>query len=103
MNHNTFDAFARRSADLLDRRSFLGGVGSALLITGGTPLESEAKNNEKKGKACKKRMKLCRTDLRYDVCEGVSECINDLNKCCKKACKSTQKAIDCCENAGWCL
>jgi hypothetical protein len=27
MNHNTFDSFVRRTADLMDRRSPLGGLG----------------------------------------------------------------------------
>lgn len=103
MDRVRFDMVARRAAGLLDRRSLFAGLSAALLAGSGIPLAEAKKHKNKKSKACKKRMKLCRTDLRDDVCEGNGECISDLNTCCKKACQSTQKAIDCCESAGWCL
>jgi hypothetical protein len=103
MDQITFDRYARRAAGLLDRRSLFGSLSGALLSAGLVPFEGNAKKKgNKKSKGCKKRMKLCRTDLRDDVCEGNDGCITELNRCCKKACQSLNKAVDCCENAGWC-
>ena len=109
MHQNSFDTFVRRASDLLNRRSIVGGLSGALLTLGGVPIATDArkgkhrKSKNKKSKACKKRVKLCNSDLRDDVCEGNDECLREVGKCCKKACQSTQKAIDCCENTGFCL
>ncbi len=108
MHDDTFDTLARRAATLTDRRSLFGGLSAGLLATSGLSLATEAKkkhhnkNKNKKSNACKKRIKLCNRDLRDDICEGNDACLKDLTKCCKKACKSDQQAIACCENAGWC-
>ncbi len=52
MDHVTFDAFSRRTADLLDRRALVGGVSAALLTIAGLPLAAEAKKKHmlKRGK-----------------------------------------------------
>lgn len=107
MNQSTFDTVVRRASELFDRRSMVGGLSGALLALGTVARGMDAKkgkrNKNKKSKACKKRIKLCNSDLRDDVCEGNDECLREVGKCCKKACQSTQKAIDCCENTGFCL
>jgi FAD/FMN-containing dehydrogenase len=44
MNQNTFDTFVRRTATLLDRRSFCGGASAMLVTMAALPLATEAKN-----------------------------------------------------------
>jgi hypothetical protein len=99
MDQNFFDSFARRAADLLDRRSLFGGVSAALLAVSGFPLGAAAKrhNKNKRTKACKKRVKKCRNEFLPD-CESTddpAECEDFVNNCCKKACDSFDKATDC--------
>jgi hypothetical protein len=100
MNQSTFDSFARRTANLVDRRSLFGGLSAALLTAGFVPLNAEAKKGgkgKKKSKACKKRVKKCRNEFLPD-CESTddpAECEDFVNNCCKKACDSFDKATDC--------
>jgi hypothetical protein len=102
MDQSTFDTFARRTANVLNRRSLVGGLGAALLPIIGLPLAAEAKRpGQKKRKKCKKRIKNCRQEVLPD-CENVPElgpnCEEIVNRCCKKACKSVDKAFDCLAN-----
>jgi hypothetical protein len=101
MRHTTFDTLVRRAAGLQmgDRRAFLGGLSAVLPALVGWPLAAEAKRpGQKKRKKCKKRIKDCRQDVLPD-CENVPElgpnCEEIVNKCCKKACESVDKAFDC--------
>ncbi len=102
MDRVMFDRLARRTASILDRRALFGSAGGALLAAASVPLATEAKKGKKK---CKKREKQCRADM-LELCDGEpQECVNDIKRCCGIAgkCKSDQKVIACCENAGWCL
>jgi hypothetical protein len=107
MDQNTFDTFVRRTADLLDRRSLFGGLSAALLAANGVSLDAGAKgkhhhhhhhNNNGKSKSCKKRIKECREEV-LPQCEGNPDpdCDDIVNACCKKACKSVNKADACLE------
>jgi hypothetical protein len=106
MNHTTFDSFTRRAAGLMDRRSLFGGLSAALLGIGGVPIALEAKKNgngkgngkKKRTKACKKRIKDCRQEV-LPQCgpEDPPNCDDVVNQCCKKACKSVEKADACLE------
>ena len=103
MDQQTIDRNAWGVADYRDRRSLVSGLAGTLLAAVSAPLGVEAKKGKKR---CKRRARLCRTDLRDDLCRGQPQvCVDDLNRCCKLAtkCKSNQKVIACCEDAGWCL
>ena len=103
MDQITFDAFSRRTADLLDRRALVGGASAALLAITGIPLSTEAKkrhhgdHKHKKTKTCKKRVQECRKSLLpgCDVSNNPAGCEDVVNGCCKKACTSKDKALDC--------
>jgi hypothetical protein len=103
MDRNIFETFVRRSADLLDRRSLFGGASAALLAVTGAPRATEAKKHNHKHhkntntKACKQRIKECRKDF-LPGCEQTidpPECEEIVNNCCKKACESKDKALEC--------
>ena len=107
MSHVAFDAFARRAADLLDRRSLIAGLSGTLLAAGLDPFAASAKKKDKPQTKCKNLAKLCRQDLLPDVCEPDEDaCRADINACCEKAAeckiKSSQGVIECCEAAGRC-
>jgi hypothetical protein len=92
-----FDGFTRRTAALLDRRSFLGGVGGALLTAGSLSLAGEAKEKKNK-KKCTRRAKACRQEFLencedFDV-EETGACRNAINRCCTKAAKCTVTSLD---------
>jgi hypothetical protein len=101
MDQRTFETFVRRASDLLDRRSLLGGLSAALLSAGIVPLDTEAKKGnkgKKKTKACKKRVKICHNEV-LPQCQGNPDpdCEGIVRNCCKKACKSHDKADACLE------
>lgn len=98
MDQSTFDTFARRASNLLDRRSLVGGVSAAALAAVGLPANAGAKKHRhkrrrnKKSDACKKRVKDCRGEA---ACEP--DCPDVVRNCCKKACKSVEAARECIE------
>jgi hypothetical protein len=67
MNDVTFDAYVRRAAGLLDRRTLFGGLSTALLAAGSVPVAVEAKKKGKKKrknrKSCRKRAGFCRQEF----------------------------------------
>lgn len=103
MNHVTFDAYVRRAATLLDRRSLFGGLSAALLAADFVPLAVEAKKHGKNnGKRCQKRGKRCRRAL-PKFCEGDQECVEALRPCCGHTAKcNSGEARDCCRKKGFC-
>jgi hypothetical protein len=106
MNQRTFDTFVRRTANLFDRRSLLGGAGAALLAAGVVPRAAEAKkpgkNKKNKRKHCQKSAKDCRRDL-PDFCDGDQECIDALGPCCAHEARCNNgKARECCRQKGFC-
>jgi hypothetical protein len=102
MNHTTFDDLVRRASDLMDRRSLIGGLSVALPAIVGLPLGTQAKKKNRKGKrktkSCKKRIKDCREEV-LPQCgpDNPPNCDDVVNHCCKKACKSVEKADACLE------
>lgn len=99
MDRVTFDDLTRHTAALRDRRSLVGGLSAAILAITGIPRSTEAKKHHKhkKTKACKKRVKECRKSFLpgCDVSNDPAGCEDVVNTCCKKACKSKDKALDC--------
>jgi hypothetical protein len=46
MDHMMFEAFVRRAATLLDRRTLFGGLSAALLAVGGIPHDASARKGK---------------------------------------------------------
>jgi hypothetical protein len=101
MNQMAFDAFVRRAATLLDRRSMFGGLSAVLLAASGIPHDTSAKKGKKKGKnrkSCKKRAGKCRQEFIENCSDNdvddTPACENAINNCCKKAAKCKVKDLD---------
>lgn len=105
MHQNTFDTFARRAADLLDRRALFGGASATLLTIAGLPLAAEAKKGKRrkhKRQRAKKLAKRCRRNL-PGFCAGNQQCIDELSPCCHFLAKGKRgKADACCRESQFC-
>ena len=84
MSNTNFNAFVRRTAVALDRRSALGVLGGAALAAVVNPLTAGAKKPSKK--KCNKKENRCRATNPTDCSDFPGqepECVAALNRCCR--------------------
>ena len=81
MNESTFDAFVRRTANALDRRSLLGALSGAVMMAAIDPLSTEAR----KGKKDKKAKRRKKREKREAACEQMElDCLAGSKVYCKE-------------------
>jgi hypothetical protein len=107
MYHTTFETFVRRTANLRDRRSFLGSLGAAFLALVALPRAAAGKNKHhrkkhQQGTSCHKEQ-ACRHAVLpgCDLATEIPHCKNRVQHCCHKACTSENDAVECIDDIGF--